>query len=193
MTGALLGFAERTPWLHTIVSAYTNGALFLLAIVMVVAWWRARRRSPVVAATALWAPVAVLLAYGVSNLVKVLVREPRPCQVLHVVTVAPCDYVTDYALPSNHATVAAAAAVGILLTDRAQGLTATALTLLVGVSRVYLGAHYPHDVLIGFLVGAAIGATGLWAHRLLVDRVPPVLITTRSHPASVPSTPRERP
>ncbi|PPK63312.1 undecaprenyl-diphosphatase [Actinokineospora auranticolor] len=175
----MLGFAERTPWLHTIASLYTNGALVLLALLMVVAWRRARNRSPAAGATAVWAPVAVLLAYGVSNLVKVLVREPRPCQVLHLPTVAPCDYVTDFSMPSNHATIAAAAAAAILLTDRALGLTATAITVLVGVSRVYLGAHYPHDVLIGFLIGAAIGVTGRWAHRFLVDRIPRPLVTTR--------------
>ncbi|RLK61992.1 phosphatase PAP2 family protein [Actinokineospora cianjurensis] len=176
----MTGFAERTPWLHTIASVYTNGALVLLALLMVVAWRRARHRTPAAAATAVWAPVAVLLAYGVSNVVKVLVREPRPCQVLHLPTIAPCDYATDFSLPSNHATVAAAAAVAILLTHRALGLIATAITVLVGVSRVYLGAHYPHDVLIGFLIGAAIGATGLWAHRFLVDRIPRRLLTFRN-------------
>ncbi|MBM7774031.1 membrane-associated phospholipid phosphatase [Actinokineospora baliensis] len=98
--------------------------------------------------------MAVLLAYGVSNVVKALVGEPRPCQVLHLPTVSPCDYATDFSLPSNHATVAAAAAVAILLTHRALGSTAIAITLLVGVSRVYLGAHYPHDILVGFLIAA---------------------------------------
>lgn len=41
------------------------------------------------------------------------------------------------------------------------GSWALVFAVLMGISRVYVGAHYPHDVLAGFVVGAGIGALGL--------------------------------
>ena len=63
-------------------------------------------------AAVLWVPIAVGLAYGLSNLVKILVEEPRPCiRYPAVPTVATCDFATDYSFPSNHVTIAVSAAV----------------------------------------------------------------------------------
>jgi undecaprenyl-diphosphatase len=102
------------------------------------------------------------LAYGLSNLVKIFVEEPRPCiRYPAVPTVATCDFATDYSFPSNHVTIAVSAAVALFLVGRRAGLAALAVAVLIGFSRVYLGAHYVHDVLAGALLGAAVALIGL--------------------------------
>ncbi|WP_410586104.1 phosphatase PAP2 family protein [Amycolatopsis sp. lyj-23] len=166
------GFARSTPWLHGFFEVYTDAGLVLLAVLVAVVWWRARGEPAEVMAAVLWVPLGVLLAYGLSNLVKVLVREPRPClRYPRVPTVAPCDFATDYSFPSNHVVFAVSAAVGLLLVAWRVGLLALALAVLVAFSRVYLGAHYPHDVLAGVLLGAAVACCGLLLRRPLTALV----------------------
>jgi undecaprenyl-diphosphatase len=84
--------------------------------------------------------------------VKKVVTEVRPCYSLpHDYFVSPCPVRTDYAFPSGHATVAAAAVAALWLLDRRLAVIAAAFAVLEGFTRVYLGDHYPHDV-----VGAAV-------------------------------------
>lgn len=67
-----------------------------------------------------------------------------------------CPPLGDWSFPSNHAAIAAAAAVAILLTDRRLGAVAVPAALLMAASRVWIGVHYPHDVLIGLVTGALV-------------------------------------
>jgi membrane-associated phospholipid phosphatase len=158
----VLGFARATPWLNGFFQVFTNAGLVLLALVVAVAWWRARGQDAGRMATVLWVPVAVAVAYGLSNLVKILVEEPRPCiRYPAVPTVATCDFATDYSFPSNHVTIAVSAAVALCLAGRRIGVASLVVALLIGFSRVYLGAHYVHDVVAGAVLGALVALVGL--------------------------------
>ncbi|MBT2387298.1 phosphatase PAP2 family protein [Streptomyces sp. ISL-11] len=149
--------AGRSPhWLDSLVTAWSAYGLALFALLMVVAWWQARRRPGGRAVGALAAPVIVVAAFGVSALAKLVVREDRPCHSLHVLTLEACPAPGDWSFPSNHATLAAAAAVALLFASRRLGMIAMIAALLMAVSRVWVGAHYPHDAAAGLLVGALV-------------------------------------
>lgn len=169
----VVGFARETPSLHTAAKLYTFGGFVVLALLLLAGGLYARHRSSARAAAALAAPVGVLAAYGVNEIVKVLVREVRPCDTLHVTaTVLPCDPPTDYSFPSNHSAIAAALAVALLLAHRRLGWVAVPFALLMALSRVYVGAHYPHDVVAGLAVGALVAlAVGYAARRALAAPV----------------------
>jgi undecaprenyl-diphosphatase len=128
--------------------------MVLVTIVGVLAFWVHRKRwhAGVLAAT-------VLLADASSELLKHLYGRPRPDLVPHG------SYVYSASFPSGHSTLSAATfltfamLIASLEPNRATKIMvfvlAFMLLLAVGVSRVYLGVHWPSDVLAGWCLGAA--------------------------------------
>lgn len=153
--------AQRAPgWLDGLVSFWSTFGLVVFAVLMVVGWWRARPAGPQAAAAALAVPGFVLVAYGVDMLVKLVVREDRPCQSLHVRTLEACPAPGDWSFPSNHAAIAAAAAVGLMFVSRRLGAVAIVAALAMAACRVWVGAHYPHDAVAGLIVGTLVSMAG---------------------------------
>ncbi len=104
-------------------------------------------------------PFVVMIFGSVASfeIIKNLVERMRPPAELALYTPG------DYSFPSGHATTAVVFfgfLAYYLAHRRAHGrriwiyAAATLLMLLIGVSRVYLGVHYPSDVLAGFMLGA---------------------------------------
>lgn len=151
-------FAQSTPgWAHTAVELFTDGGVIVLFVFMLLAALRARYRPPRNMALALLTPAAAAIAYGFSELTKVLVEERRPCRALDGVdAVGNCPPIGDWAFPSNHTTAAIAIAVGLVLTWRRLGVVSLVIAVAVAYSRVFLGVHYPHDVLVGVVLGTVV-------------------------------------
>jgi undecaprenyl-diphosphatase len=138
-----------------------GAALGLLALggLLVLACWRGRTEPRVLAGGAL-ALAATVMAYVASEALKLVVDEERPCRVDGLPAPPDCPAAGDWSFPSNHATLAAALAVGILLVRLRLRLGALAVlvAVVVGVLRVLAGAHYPHDVVAGGALGATVAA-----------------------------------
>jgi undecaprenyl-diphosphatase len=108
---------------------------------------------------------AVAGGIAVNDLLKVAFARARPDFVAHAVQV----FTTSF--PSGHATLSSITylTIGALLARSQPSFTlslyfmslAVFLTVLIGVSRIYLGVHYPTDVLGGWCMGAA-WAIGCW-------------------------------
>ncbi|MFD9637581.1 phosphatase PAP2 family protein [Streptomyces violascens] len=164
--GDITDFARHTHWLNGPVSAFTSYGIALFAVLMLAGWWFARRKDDSVMAAALAAPIAAVFAYLVNAAIKPVFTEPRPCRALpHDFLIEKCPPLDDYAFPSNHTTVAAAAAVALFLVNRRLGILASVFALLMGASRVYVGAHYPHDVLVALVVGGVVSFAVTWSAR----------------------------
>lgn len=149
--------AHRAPsWLDSLVSAYSTYGLALFAVLMLIGWWQARHQDAPRAVKALAAPVLTVIAFVVSTVLKQVVHENRPCQSLHVITLEACPAPGDWSFPSNHATLAAAAAVALWFVSARLGVIAAIGALAMAASRVWVGAHYPHDIVAGLVVGALV-------------------------------------
>ena len=168
----ITSFAQHTAWLHGVMSLYTVAAIALLALMGVYAWWSARARADRTALAAVaWIWIGTAIAVGCGLGFKQVFQESRPCLAIHVATVQACPGPTDYSFPSDHTTVAVALAVGLWIFSRRLGIIAAVLALVEGFSRVYLGQHYPHDVLAAIVLGTAVMLVGWVLVRGLLVRL----------------------
>ncbi|MGW7103391.1 phosphatase PAP2 family protein [Streptomyces sp. NPDC054838] len=161
------GLARRAPdWIDRAVSVIGDYGI-PLALVLLVLWcWRGvRRQDEASAAESLAALVWGPLAAGIALLVNVPLRElvgrPRPYlqhEGLEVVggTGGAGFGGAGFSFVSGHATLAMALGVGIFLANRRFGLVGIGLALLEGLCRVYMGVHYPTDVVGGLALGTAV-------------------------------------
>jgi undecaprenyl-diphosphatase len=162
--------ARSTPWLHGPAAAYATYGVLLFGVLMLVGWWLARSRSSLTMASALLTPVAVLVAFAVQQVVVSLVGERRPYDLLPD-TLVLVGRTTDPSFPSDHACIVGAAAAGLFLVDRRLGWVTAAFALLMAATRVYVGAHWPLDVVAGLALGAAVSVAVVLLLRRRVARL----------------------
>lgn len=159
-------FARHTHWLNQVMVWWTSYGAALFVLLLVAGWWVARRGGAAVMAAALSGFAAAAVAYLVNSGIKDVFTEPRPCRALpHDFLLEACPAPNDYAFPSNHTTVAFAAAVAVLMIHRGLGVAGLVAAVLMGFSRVYVGAHYPHDVVVAALVGSGVALICVWIGR----------------------------
>lgn len=117
--------------------------------------------------------VALVVGLASSEVLKNLVMQPRPFLSLPDVRliVSPPE---SYSFPSVNVTYAFAASNGALLTTRyllgrvpLWGWSSLALALAVSYSRIYVGVHYPSDVLGGAILGVSVG----WLAAFTITRL----------------------
>jgi undecaprenyl-diphosphatase len=150
------------------VTALGSYAFIILTVLIVTGYLLLSRK------TGLAGLVVVAVAGGMllSNLLKAGFDRPRP-DVEHAARVFSASF------PSGHATLSAVTFLTLAaLLTRARARrrvkiyfvsVAVILTILTGLSRVYLGVHYPSDVLAGWCIGSA-WAILCWAAALIVQR-----------------------
>jgi len=166
-------FARDTHWLNGIAQVWTTYSIGVFVLLLLVGWWISRRKDDARMTAALTAPICVVVAFLVTEVIKSQIAEVRPCRSLPAdFILESCPVPTDYALPSGHTTFAMATAVALLYVDRRLGVLAVVLAVLEGASRVYVGAHYPHDVLAAIVVAVVVVmAVSLVLRHLLVGVV----------------------
>lgn len=161
------------PWLEESIRDFTalGSTGVLVFITLGVAGFLVQRREYRMT----W---LVLMAVGGGMLLTTLLKEgfdrPRPDLVPHGA------FVTAASFPSGHAMVSAATylTLGALLAQTQSRrrmkayllLLAILLALAVGASRVYLGVHWPTDVLAGWVAGAVWAITSWLVARWLQQR-----------------------
>ena len=159
----------RGGGLDSFMTAFThlgdNGAIFLIAAVGLLCFPRTRRAGQV-------ALTALAIGFLCTNVVlKHLVSRPRPW--LDVAGLIPLIEEPDpNSFPSGHTCAAFAFASAMLGTLPVRWGKALALgtALAMGFSRLYVGVHYPTDVLTGALIGLLAGALAILLWKRLAPQ-----------------------
>ncbi|CAM5246126.1 Phosphatase PAP2 family protein OS=Streptomyces fumanus OX=67302 GN=GCM10018772_29040 PE=4 SV=1 [Streptomyces fumanus] len=155
------GLAKDAPHWFDRVMEFTGeyGLLFAIVLLVLACWWTVRRRGGEDAATSvaalLWAPLAAGVAVLINVPIRGFVERPRPFKTHQGLEVL-VDGKNDYSFVSDHATLVMAMAVGLFVANRKFGIAGIVLALLGGFCRVYMGVHYPTDVVGGFALGTAV-------------------------------------
>lgn len=119
------------------------------------------------------AAISTLGSLGVNQVVSRLWPRPRPFLNHAAVLLLPASH--DPSFPSDHAAFAFAAAMVLFLTSRRAGTATLAFAALAALSRVYVGEHYPLDVVAGAAVGSVV-ALGMYTLRGRLEPVFAVLL-----------------
>ncbi|MFJ4007147.1 phosphatase PAP2 family protein [Streptomyces sp. NPDC090023] len=155
------GLAKAAPhWFDRVMEFVGEYGLPVAMVLLVLACWLTVRRKggpdAVSSVAALvWAPLAAAVAVLVNVPIRGFVERPRPFldhQGLDVLIAGK----SDYSFVSDHATITMALGVGLFVANRRFGIAGIALALLEGFCRVYMGVHYPTDVIGGFALGTAV-------------------------------------
>jgi undecaprenyl-diphosphatase len=154
--------------LAPIMKALSNFRAFLPEVLVAVAWMliKGGRRGRLTVLALL--VIIPLSDQGSARLVKPLVHRARPCWPESGLTDvkthgAYCPH--NGSFPSSHALNTSAAAAILIGTYPVLAAPMAVLLVLVGWSRVYLGVHYPLDILGGWVLGGLFGGAAAWALR----------------------------
>lgn len=137
------------PFFFAFTQLGSFGGLFLW---IAIAWYLINRRA---ASTVAWAGI---LSYIAAKYAKISVHRGRPGSLLDHLHLFTGEKFSGYGFPSGHsALVAACATVVYYQVAPRYRKYILAAVLLVGLSRMYLGAHFPLDVIGGWALGSLIG------------------------------------
>jgi membrane-associated phospholipid phosphatase len=164
--------ARATPWLHGVITAYAGYGVVVFALLLGAGWWVARRSGePRRVAAVVCAGAATLLAVGINQPIVTAVHEARP-YTDHPGVLVLASRSVDFSFPSDHAVMAGAVAVGLVFVSRRLAALAGVAALVMAFARVYIAAHYPIDVVVGLVLGAAVAvAVYLAAHQVVASAV----------------------
>ena len=143
-------------FLHGPMRFAANDLVYVIVAIVALTFlipWRSHlieRRTGAVLATVAGA-LALLLTQPIAD----AVDRARPF-VAHPHAELLISHARDAGFPSDHATGAFAIAMGMWLYDRTIGALLFVLALIVAFARVYVGVHYPSDVVGGALIGMAV-------------------------------------
>ena len=151
-----------TPLVHLF-----RPAAIVIVVVLIAGYVVAWNRSALPVAGG---AVAAGAAWALANTAKVIANRPRPYEVVAdaVLRQQPAHGTS---FPSSHTAVTVAVVIALVpFLPRVLAGVAIAYAVLVGWSRVYLGVHYPLDVLAGAGIGLAVGGAVLLGLGVLLHR-----------------------
>ena len=154
-----------TPFMKIVTFLGNGGWFWILCAVVLLAIPKTRK-------TGYAAVLSLIFGVIVTNLLlKNIVARPRPfaeIEALIPLIAKP----TDFSFPSGHTTASFAVALVMLrMLPKKIGIPAVVLAALVAFSRLYLGVHYPTDVLAGFVVALVGSSLAVWGVRTKLGNI----------------------
>ena len=151
-----LFFQGLGGWLRTPMEllSFLGTELFYLLVIPAIYWcWNA--------ALGIRIGLLLMISSSLNSVIKLFLHQPRPYW--YDPSVKALAEETSFGIPSGHAQNAVVVWGGIAAwINRAWAwIIAILLMLLIGLSRIYLGVHFPTDVLVGWFIGAIILAVYL--------------------------------
>ncbi|MDA8345774.1 MAG: phosphatase PAP2 family protein [Thermaerobacter sp.] len=161
------GFAGRSQWLDAVAVAGAQYAIFAVAGLMLILWFALPRGDAAVRRRLLLAGLAGLVALLANYLIALVYPRERPFVIYPHRVHLLLQHAPDASFPSDHAAVAGAVAWVMWAAGPVWRVVFWLLAVIIILARVFVGVHWPTDVLGGAVVGALSGSLVLAAQGAL--------------------------
>ncbi|PGO23446.1 undecaprenyl-diphosphatase [Bacillus cereus] len=140
-------FAGSSKLLDTLMIAITNSAAYVAILFMLILWFNNGKKENAIRKqyTVLYTTLSVSIALLVNVLIHAVYYHPRPFITHHVNQLVP--HAADSSFVSDHSVLVFSIAFVFILRGEKLKYIALIWATLVGVSRMYVGVHYPLDIL----------------------------------------------
>jgi undecaprenyl-diphosphatase len=149
---AINQFAGRYKFLDIIMIAISQKFRFLFILIFVFMWFRNHFYKKLVLNTG----ISILLTIILNIIIKLFYFKPRPFLNHLVHSLPPIPSKRNSTFPSKHTSLAFAAATFVFFYKRVIGFFMYLLALLSGFSRIWMGQHYPSDIVGSAMLGSVI-------------------------------------
>lgn len=159
----------RAEWLTPVVKGITylgNAGILWIILSLVFLIFKKTRKTGICTSTAL-----IFDLLSVNVLIKNLAARTRPYELIEELTIL-IEKQSDYSFPSGH-TAASFAFVSVLwfTAPKKVSIPLTVLACLISLSRLYLGVHYPTDILGGAVIGVVCGIAAVAAINFVEKKI----------------------
>ncbi|MDM5427985.1 undecaprenyl-diphosphatase [Bacillus mycoides] len=140
-------FAGSSKLLDTLMIAITNSAAYVAILFMLILWFNNGKKENAIRKqyTVLYTTLSVSIALLVNVLIHAVYYNPRPFITHHVNQLVP--HAADSSFVSDHSVLVFSIAFVFILRGEKLKYIALIWAVLVGISRMYVGVHYPLDIL----------------------------------------------
>lgn len=140
-------FAGSSKLLDTLMIAITNSAAYVAILFMLILWFNNGKKENAIRKqyTVLYTTLSVSIALLVNVLIHAVYYHPRPFITHHVNQLVP--HAADSSFVSDHSVLVFSIAFVFILRGEKLKYIALIWAVLVGISRMYVGVHYPLDIL----------------------------------------------
>jgi undecaprenyl-diphosphatase len=129
-------------------------ARYVYLILLIYLWFRNHAYKKVTS----YAIISLICAYVLTFFIKIFNYSPRPFLKHSVRLLPPVPSKRNASFPSKHTTIAFAVATSVLFYQRSIGFFMWILAMLSGFSRIWMGQHYPSDILGSAILGSVIAS-----------------------------------
>ncbi len=143
----------RSPFLSAFFIPFTtigNAGILFIVIGALMLLFKKTRLSGAILLTSL------TISFILNDLIiKNIVQRPRPYDTFsQIIPLVPPP--GKYSFPSGHTAAAFSSMITLFFTQKKYAITGLIIALLMGFSRIYVGVHYPTDVLFGAILGTTV-------------------------------------
>ncbi len=118
---------------------------------------------------------SLVARFGITELIRFFYHRPRPFITYHVQQLLT---ETSYSFPSGHSTCFFAFSYAIYLYNKKWGRLFFCATILMTISRVIAGVHYPSDIIAGAIIGVIVAQLSFFNLRVWVRNIINKIIPT---------------
>lgn len=159
-------FAGKIDTLDQLIILFSKYGPVLFGLVFVWLWFSKKGDPYKNKQIVLLAFTVVFITLGLAKLMELSYFRPRPF-VSHSVNLLSDKSSEDPSFPSNHAAGAFAFAIMLFWRKRKVGVILLFFAVLMALSRIYIGVHYPTDVTAGALIALLAACLVIWQRRFL--------------------------